>query len=1244
MRNRSESFRRLQRALSEALETRRLLATDVVIDGTAGDDAFSVSRSGTQGRAFLNGSATPVATWDVATVGVVVVRGLTGNDALAVDFAAGDPLSTFGLRFEGSIGTDSLVISGSSSAEAATLSAGRVTFGGDPLNYLDLESLALNLGAGTDTVSAAGNASLTASAFALNVTAGKLRVSAGTTLPTVTALGVQAGATFDLAGVSVNIDALNGAGTILNDGAAATLGVGQAGGSGVFSGAVNNGTGTLSLIKRGEGRIELAGAGNFSGSTTIENGALRVSHSAALGSDAQGVSVSAGALTGVLEIAGNIGIADPVTLFAKNVPSGGTLLLPSVVNVSGNNVITSAVTGSFGGTGYHLRSDTGTLTFAGPFTRTDTSTYHRPFQLSGAGNGRIEGALDETSAVWGYAIQKVDTGTWLISQNRSLGSTRVDAGTLVTDKLANASTANGVTVTGGTLRVEAGTLPFEPTGSSLLSAAPTASSGQLDVTNNVIVIDYTTSSPLGALRSLASAGRIVSTTPGGFRAAVYEASERWGAALPTTLAGQTIDATSVVVQAALGGDANLDNAVNFDDLLLLAANYNSTAQPGTWARGDFNNDGTVNFDDLLILAASYNTSTPTAAAWLPVAQANFGAMSVFNFTDAELSVVQPLFWFNTLANAVVQSGPTRGFIDIDVWREPADNQPYNARVLENNVAFAYFYSTNRPWNSFYGNPQVRARLEATLEYWIGLQDSSTGMWPEYSATNYSLAPTSFGLRTMVRTLELLKQGPGIDSGVMRRTVDATLKGIRAMVQDNTLLNLGNDYSNQYTAVFAETLGFLDLYPEYSVELLADLRARVPSIASQHQSPAGFMYEAGGADWAYTLGTHQAQYTTGWHDIRGSEFQQGVIDELTDYYDFVNYNLVREPSGTGYVSNFGASSRTGGRFFTTLTVPMSEFIPQARYLNRTAAEEISASSSLRTSLNSNWGNWGTLSVPSSSSYTPGPFTDVDRVAWRPTDAQRSASINTLPYLASSRFNQQAVDSRRPLQFTFVRRPTYYASLNTGNVLTGQQRYGLGVMWNPTTGSVMQTQVNSDTLAWGTRASGATRVYEATTRTTSFSLNGSALTPQTGNRRLADGNLSGSYALGSAGTKSIAFDETGVTVTVSHTGAFSEDLPLLRKSGETVSVSGNTISLIRNGVTFSIQILTGGATASVSNTSTNIGGGLLLSRVTINASGALTYRMSFNGGGTASGIAGAVAPLSVAPPVEQGDQDDVDDVLA
>src|SRR6185312_2569192 len=56
----------------------------------------------------------------------------------------------------------------------------------------------------------------------------------------------------------------------------------------------------------------------------------------------------------------------------------------------------------------------------------------------------------------------------------------------------------------------------------------------------------------------------------------------------------------------LAGDMNRDRVVNFDDLLVVAKNYNKTG--ATWALGDLDGNGVVNFDDLLLLAKAYNGS------------------------------------------------------------------------------------------------------------------------------------------------------------------------------------------------------------------------------------------------------------------------------------------------------------------------------------------------------------------------------------------------------------------------------------------------------------------------------------------------------------------------------------------------------------------------------------------------------------------------------------------------------------
>jgi rhamnogalacturonan endolyase len=90
----------------------------------------------------------------------------------------------------------------------------------------------------------------------------------------------------------------------------------------------------------------------------------------------------------------------------------------------------------------------------------------------------------------------------------------------------------------------------------------------------------------------------------------YRATLPAGSAL-TTL-GDGLPAARTLDYFVLAGDANRDRSVNFDDLLILASNYNTAGR--TFSQGDFDYTGTVNFDDLLILASRYNGSLAGAPA------------------------------------------------------------------------------------------------------------------------------------------------------------------------------------------------------------------------------------------------------------------------------------------------------------------------------------------------------------------------------------------------------------------------------------------------------------------------------------------------------------------------------------------------------------------------------------------------------------------------------------------------------
>src|SRR5207248_9116458 len=93
-----------------------------------------------------------------------------------------------------------------------------------------------------------------------------------------------------------------------------------------------------------------------------------------------------------------------------------------------------------------------------------------------------------------------------------------------------------------------------------------------------------------------------------------------------TFLGTTVDKTTVVARYTLAGDATLDGIVDFNDLVKLAQNYNTTVSSFTeswWNKGDFTYDGITDFNDLVKLAQNYNSALPSDP--VPGASAAFEA-------------------------------------------------------------------------------------------------------------------------------------------------------------------------------------------------------------------------------------------------------------------------------------------------------------------------------------------------------------------------------------------------------------------------------------------------------------------------------------------------------------------------------------------------------------------------------------------------------------------------------------------
>jgi hypothetical protein len=114
--------------------------------------------------------------------------------------------------------------------------------------------------------------------------------------------------------------------------------------------------------------------------------------------------------------------------------------------------------------------------------------------------------------------------------------------------------------------------------------------GVIDL-NCKMIVDYSTISPLSELVGQIGT-HIISSAAN---------------ADPSLGIGSKDDGNVVLLQLAKLGDANLDGAVNYTDLVALSQNYSTSSLLGPgWTGGDFNYDGSVNLADLYALGYQYN--------------------------------------------------------------------------------------------------------------------------------------------------------------------------------------------------------------------------------------------------------------------------------------------------------------------------------------------------------------------------------------------------------------------------------------------------------------------------------------------------------------------------------------------------------------------------------------------------------------------------------------------------------------
>ncbi len=517
---------------------------------------------------------------------------------------------------------------------------------------------------------------------------------------------------------------------------------------------------------------------------------------------------------------------------------------------------------------------------------------------------------------------------------------------------------------------------------------------------------------------------------------------------------------------------------------------------------------------------------------------------------------------STLANSVQMDGPEKGWINHRVWRSPLEYQIRDPRPMEAVLNMAWFYASDRPWNPYFGDEALRVRLEAALNYYTNtVEENGLLIAVEGRHIGLRLGTSMFFTKFMGEILVLLENAPDFDADLYARMLDAQRRVLRYILNSDLAVVQGRQFSNQYGNIFAGLYAYLALTDDAEIRELAN--RIIPKMVTQFQSPAGFLYEDHSVDWGYTTGTHHSNIHMAWEYADRAGMDYSWLEEETRHWgEWFSYNALPEPDFSYFALNCALEGRQNMQGFSSLYAPFAKHIPVFRaYLPNTfELEELRAQH--RKTIARTYPAVEPLRE-GFSTFGPYAFLHRNHFSWYPSAEQQLAARESLPMLAREHFIHQRVDNRWPLEVTFIRRPGYYAVFNAGEARNNVQTFGLGLLWHPLTGSVLQSQTRmSGSAAWGVRIEDSL-VQEKTLSEVQYVLDGNAWLPQTGNTDLPDGELEIHYQLPDRGEKFLRFEDDRILVVVNPGGSFVEQIPVLVPRGMSLEITEAMIRVPQSG---------------------------------------------------------------------------------
>ncbi|WP_020388046.1 hypothetical protein [Kribbella catacumbae] len=502
------------------------------------------------------------------------------------------------------------------------------------------------------------------------------------------------------------------------------------------------------------------------------------------------------------------------------------------------------------------------------------------------------------------------------------------------------------------------------------------------------------------------------------------------------------------------------------------------------------------------------------------------------FTPLEQRFAPYLAILAPMTNDIVDTdGPTYGFMAGGWWRTPA--QPFNSRIQEHVFTLSWYYANRRPWNPYYRDPALLARLDAALQHYLNLQNPD-GSWPEYAPGERGKASSGFGLGYLAKTLANLRQANALPT--RRRQLEVALSKGVAWYLDPANTVVWDDpfqYTNQAVAGVAGSALSLTLLPDRA--MWQRLQERIRYVARWSQSPAGFFYDPRGMDINYNFEVMLPEMA----ELHLLTKNPALVSMTRKFTDWFGYNLLREPDGSGWLTYYAVSDRTATAYYDDVvpdpdrTNLGSLFVP--------AVPELAAFFTTREDRAATRAAWAAdpAPVPSLAKQNTSPriIAHAPYGERLPSRGAKRAAIERIPYLRRDSFTELRRDEVENQDYLYIRRPGLYLGAFFGTRPGSVVKAGTGFLWHPQAGTIIHSQQTA-TGCWGTVRAGKAD--------SDSNLIAEYKSKDLVHYRTPDNSVATELIVG----------RSHVTRRVSATSAATEQLPLVLQPGDEVTFSDGT----------------------------------------------------------------------------------------